>query len=124
MPEGLQGAYYLPTLITNVDKNMKVWREEVFGPALPVVSFKNEEDALAQANDTIYGLGAHIMTNDKERFTRLAKSIKSGMVGQNEVMFWGTENPFGGYKQSGMGRVHGEYGFSEVSQIKLICEEK
>ncbi len=119
-----KGAYFLPTIITDVVKEMKIWHEEVFGPVLPIVSFKSDDEAINLANDTIYGLGAHVMTKDKDRFNKLAKEIKSGMIGQNTVMFWGTENPFGGYKQSGMGRVHGDYGFSEVTQVKLICEEK
>ncbi|MBP9116046.1 MAG: aldehyde dehydrogenase [Acidimicrobiia bacterium] len=123
-PELLKGAYFLPTIITDVVKEMKIWHEEVFGPVLPIVSFKSDDEAINLANDTIYGLGAHVMTKDKDRFNKLAKEIKSGMIGQNTVMFWGTENPFGGYKQSGMGRVHGDYGFSEVTQVKLICEEK
>lgn len=120
----LKGAYYEPTLIVDVRQNMKIWQEEVFGPVLPIISFETDEEAINLANDTEYGLGAHIMTDNKNRFTKIAKSLKSGMVAQNEVMYWHPKNPFGGYKQSGMGRIHGEYGFNEVTQVKLISEQK
>jgi acyl-CoA reductase-like NAD-dependent aldehyde dehydrogenase len=123
-PEGLKGAYYLPTILTNVTRNMRVWSEETFGPVLPVVSFKTEAEAVALANDTQYGLGAHLLTSDKERFERIAPQIQSGMVAQNQVRYLHPKNPFGGYKHSGMGRENGEFGFHEVTQIKLISEEK
>jgi acyl-CoA reductase-like NAD-dependent aldehyde dehydrogenase len=123
-PEGLKGAYYLPTILTNVNRDMKVWNEETFGPVLPVISFKTENEAVALANDTQYGLGAHLLTNDKERFARVAPQIQSGMVAQNQIRYLHPKNPFGGYKHSGMGRENGEFGFHEVTQIKLISEEK
>jgi acyl-CoA reductase-like NAD-dependent aldehyde dehydrogenase len=123
-PRDLKGAYYLPTILTNVTRDMKVWNEETFGPVLPVVSFKTEDEAVALANDTQYGLGAHLLTSDKERFGRLAPQIQSGMVAQNLVRYLHPKNPFGGYKHSGMGRENGEFGFHEVTQVKLISEEK
>jgi succinate-semialdehyde dehydrogenase/glutarate-semialdehyde dehydrogenase len=122
-PEGLEGAYYLPTVLTDVTTDMRVWKEEVFGPVLPVVSFRTEDEAVAMANDTDYGLGAHVMTTDHARFERVARAIKSGMVGENTANFWDPESPFGGYKWSGMGRTHGAYGFEEVTQPKLISEQ-
>jgi aldehyde dehydrogenase (NAD+) len=64
------------------------------------------------------------MTDDKNLFNKVAQQLQSGMVAQNEVMYWHPKNPFGGYKQSGMGRAHGEFGFHEVTQVKLISEEK
>ncbi len=76
------------------------------------------------ANDTSYGLTAHVMTNDKIRFERVAKQIKAGSIGQNFTGFWNPQNPFGGYKMSGIGRVHGGFGFHEVTQIKVVSEEK
>lgn len=123
-PENLRGAYYEPTVITNVNRDMRVWHEETFGPVLPVIAFSSDEEAVELANDTDYGLGAHVMTDDKERFVKVAKELKSGMVAQNEIMYWHPNNPFGGYKQSGMGRTHGEFGFHEVTQVKLVSEEK
>jgi succinate-semialdehyde dehydrogenase/glutarate-semialdehyde dehydrogenase len=123
-PKDLEGIYYLPTIITNIRRNMRIWHEEVFGPVLPVISFSTEEEAIELANDTEYGLGAHVMTDDEELFNKVAHQLQSGMVAQNKVMYWHPSNPFGGYKQSGMGRTHGEYGFHEVTQIKLVSEEK
>ena len=120
----LKGSYYEPTLIIDVNQDMKIWQEEVFGPVLPIISFDTDVEAINLANDTEYGLGAHVMTNNKNRFTKIAKSLKSGMVAQNEVMYWHPSNPFGGYKHSGMGRIHGEYGFNEVTQVKLISEQR
>jgi succinate-semialdehyde dehydrogenase/glutarate-semialdehyde dehydrogenase len=123
-PEGLKGAYYEATLLTNINPTMRVWHEETFGPVLPVVSFATEEKAIAMANHTDYGLTAHIMTNDVKRFNKVALQIKAGSIGQNEVMFWNPQNPFGGYKLSGMGRTHGEAGFNEVTQIKVVSAQK
>lgn len=123
-PEDLQGAYYLPTILTSISKDMAVWKEETFGPVLPVIFFATEEEAIELANDTEYGLTAHILTNDKNRFQKVAKKIKAGSIGQNEIGFWAPDNPFGGYKKSGMGRTHGEFGFHEVTNIKVIAEEK
>jgi acyl-CoA reductase-like NAD-dependent aldehyde dehydrogenase len=123
-PAGLHGAYYEPTLLTFVTTDMRVWQEETFGPVLPMISFKSEEEAIELANDTIYGLGAHVLTADKTLFRRVAAQIKSGMVAHNHVSYAHPENPFGGYKQSGMGRTNGQFGFQEMTQVKLISEEK
>lgn len=86
------------------------------------MSFDTEDEAVALANDTIYGLGAHVFTKDKTRFARVARELQSGMVAENSVSYFDPRNPFGGYKQSGMGRENGEAGFHEVTQIKLISE--
>jgi acyl-CoA reductase-like NAD-dependent aldehyde dehydrogenase len=123
-PAGLNGAYYEPTLLTFVTTDMRVWQEETFGPVLPMVAFKDEDEAIALANDTVYGLGAHVLTDDKNRFRRVAAQIQSGMVAHNQISYAHPENPFGGYKQSGMGRTNGQSGFHEMTQIKLISEEK
>lgn len=120
----LKGAYYLPTLLTNIKKTMRVWKEEVFGPVLIAVPFKNEEEAITLANDTKYGLGSIIFTKDKERARRVASKIESGNVEINGAIHWLPCNPFGGYKESGIGREHGEAGLRELCQIKLISEEK
>jgi succinate-semialdehyde dehydrogenase/glutarate-semialdehyde dehydrogenase len=120
----LDGAYYLPTLLVDVTSEMRVWTEEVFGPVLPVVSFHTEEEAIALANDTKFGLGAWVMTEDQEHFERVARRVESGMVTQNNVEYWSPKNPFGGYKQSGIGRLHGEYGFHEMTQVKLVTSRK
>lgn len=119
-PEGLSGAYYLPTILTGVTREMRVWREEVFGPVLVIVPFKTEEEAIQLANDTVYGLGSLVFTKDKVRAQRVASKIESGTVEINSATHWLTCNPFGGYKQSGMGREHGKEGFRELCQIKVI----
>jgi succinate-semialdehyde dehydrogenase/glutarate-semialdehyde dehydrogenase len=123
-PAGLNGAYYEPTVITNVTADMRVWTEEVFGPVLPVMTFKTEDEAIGLANDTIYGLGAYIFTEDKPRYFRVAKQLNSGMVGDNNALFYSPYTPFGGYKASGNSRTNGVAGFHEVTQIKVISEEK
>lgn len=123
-PEGLNGAYFLPTLLTNIKKSMRVWQEEVFGPVLIAVPFKNEEEAIALANETRYGLGSIVFTKDKNRATRVAARLEAGNVEINSAIHWLPCNPFGGYKESGMGREHGEVGFQELCQIKLISGEK
>lgn len=123
-PNGLKGAYYEPTLLANVTKNMRIWNEEVFGPALPIVRFSTIEEAIILANDTSYGLGAYVFTEDKQLYKETAEVLESGMVSQNNLNFVRACNPFGGYKQSGIGREHGKYGFHELTQIKVVAKEK
>lgn len=123
-PENLSGAFYLPTILTRVTRNMRVWNEETFGPVLVVVPFATEDEAVALANDTRYGLGSLIFTNDKKRAQRMAIKIDAGTVEINSANHWLTCNPFGGYKESGMGREHGKWGFQELTQIKVISMEK
>lgn len=122
-PDNLKGAYYLPTILTGITKDMRVWKEEVFGPVLPIISFKTEEEAVEMANDTSYGLGSNIFSKNLERARRVASRIKSGSVNINGGDRWKIcTNPFGGYKGSGMGREHGKMGFRELTQVKVIAE--
>lgn len=121
-PVNLAGAYYLPTILTNIKRSMRVWREEVFGPVLPIVSFRTEEEAIRLANDTNYGLGAQVFSKDKKRAIRVASKIQAGCVDINSGNHWLACNPFGGYKASGMGREHGIHGFQELCQIKVIAQ--
>lgn len=123
-PENLEGAYYLPTILTGIKPGMRVWREETFGPVLPVVSFKTEEEAVKLANDTVYGLGAQIYTKDKKRALKVAAKIEAGAVTINDVSHFLPYNPFGGCKDSGVGREHGRHGFQELTQIKVVSVEK
>ena len=123
-PENISGAYYLPTLLTNINKDMRVWNEEVFGPVLPVISFETEEEAINLANDTLYGLGSIIFTKDLERGQKVASKIDAGTVEINGAIHWLSCNPFGGYKKSGMGREHGTIGLRELCQIKVISMDK
>lgn len=123
-PDGLEGAYYEPTLLTGITKDMRVWQEEVFGPVLPIIPFSDEAQAIRMANDTQYGLGAYVFTADNERFMRVAQQLESGMVSQNTLSYINVCNPFTGYKMSGGGREHAQFGFEEVTQIKVIAREK
>lgn len=120
-PKGLRGAYYLPTILTKVTRHMRVWKEEVFGPALPIVSFASEKEAIALANDTPYGLGAQVFSRNIDRAVRVARQIQAGCVDVNEGNHWQPCTPFGGYKGSGKGREHGKHGFQELCQIKVIA---
>lgn len=124
LEERLGGAFYSPTLLTNVTDSMRVWNEEVFGPVLPVVAFRMEHQAVRLANWTQYGLGSYVYTKDKERAARIRRALHTGMVsinGTNYTMPW---NPFGGWKNSGVGREHGKWGFYEVTQPKTEARNK
>lgn len=116
--------YFEPTIVINVTKDMRLWTEEVFGPILPVVSFKTEEEAIELANDTIYGLGSYVYTNSLERFERVQRRINSGMVGFNNVAYSAPYNPFGGTKRSGIGRTRGKWGLMYLCDIKTISYDK
>lgn len=123
-PAGLNGAYYEPTLLTNITPDMKVWREEVFGPVLPIVTFTTYGDALAKANDTIYGLASTIFTEDKDLAKRATRDLQAGMVKVNLTTTGKPSNIFGGYKRSGIGRENGPLGFHDVTQKKMTAREK
>lgn len=123
-PENFKGAFYLPTILTKVKRNMRVWNEETFGPVLVIVPFKTEKEAVELANDTSYGLGAQVYTKDKNRALRVASEIQAGTIDINEGNHWQPCTPFGGYKNSGMGREHGIHGFQELCQIKVVAEGK
>lgn len=121
---GLSGNFYPPTLLTNITPDMKVWREEVFGPVLPIVTFTTEEEAIQLANDTQYGLGGYIFTTDSQKYMHLALQLQTGMVQHNTASYVQPPTPFGGCKTSGIGREHGKYGFHELATIKTISREK
>ena len=123
-PESMLGAFYEPTILTNVTRDMKVWNEEVFGPVLPVVSFATEEKAIELANDTIYGLSSRVITKDAERAERVASQIEAGTVEINSGDRWLSCNPFGGYKMSGIGRENGVMGFRQLCRVKVISKSK
>lgn len=123
-PKTLQGAYYQPTLIANANKTMKIWKEEIFGPVLLVNSFSSISEAVQLANDTPYGLGAYVYTDDIDVFEELSHRIDTGMISLNDVSFVKEMNPFGGYKDSGIGRQHGKVGFQEMTRTKVISRPK
>jgi acyl-CoA reductase-like NAD-dependent aldehyde dehydrogenase len=111
-----QGWFHQPTVVTGVDHSMKLMREETFGPVLPIMKFKTEEEAIRLANDSIYGLTASIFTRDISRGKRLAEQIDAGTVMINEVVYTHAvaQTPWGGVKQSGYGKTHGRLGLLEL----------
>lgn len=124
-PESHKGAYYEPTILTEVTADMRVWNEEVFGPVVPIVKFKTEAEAIELANDTEYGLGGRVITADMKRALRVAAKIEAGSVEINEGDRWASpNNPFGGYKMSGIGRENGAVGFQALCQVKVISRSK
>lgn len=124
LEETMHGAFFEPTVVIDVTDQMRIWNEEVFGPVLPIISFKTETEAIDLANQTTYGLGSYVYTEDTERASRVADRIESGMVGINGTNYIHPSNPFGGYKNSGFGREHGRYGFAEATQMKVVAKNK
>ncbi|MGT2637857.1 aldehyde dehydrogenase family protein [Streptococcus ratti] len=122
-PEGLEnGNFVRPTIFTNVNNKMRIAQEEIFGPVLSVIGYKDDEDAIAIANDTPYGLGAYITGKDKDRIYRIATQIDSGRVCINGE-FHDDLAPFGGFKQSGYGREFGSYGLDAYLEAKAIINK-
>lgn len=119
-PEHLKGAFFEPTLLVNITNDMAVWNEEVFGPVLPIVTFKTYEEAIALANDTKYGLGGYVFTQDKDILKRTIRDVNTGMLAHNSTGYVKPCNPFGGTKASGIGRENGKFGFHDVCQVKII----
>jgi acyl-CoA reductase-like NAD-dependent aldehyde dehydrogenase len=103
---------------------MKVWNEEVFGPILPIISFKTKDEAIYLANDTIYGLGGYIFTTNKETFNEASREVKTGMIAWNNLSYIIPNDPFGGVKKSGIGKNHSKWGFQELCNIKVVALEK
>ena len=120
MPEGISKGYYVkPTIFANVSPDMKIWKEEIFGPVLVITTYKSEEEALILANDSIYGLSGGVWSKDEERAIKFAKDMRTGQVSVNGGAF-NVSAPFGGYKLSGNGRELGAHGLNEFLEIKSI----
>jgi len=119
-----KGFFYSPTVLTNVKPSMKLVTEEMFGPVAPVMSFEDEEQAIAMANATRYGLGASVWTADQDKALRLSRDIKSGMVWINDVAVTFPHAPWGGVKESGLGRHSSRYGLLEMVNIRQVCINK
>ncbi len=115
-----KGYFYLPTVMTHVKKGMPVYDEEVFGPVMPIISFKTEAEAILFANDTRYGLGASIFTSDMSKAKRIIPQIEAGNVCVNDMVKSDPRAPFGGVKKSGYGRELGTYGIKEFINIKNV----
>jgi succinate-semialdehyde dehydrogenase/glutarate-semialdehyde dehydrogenase len=121
LPE-LGKNFYPPTVLADVTHEMRVMREETFGPVLPVMAFDNDDEAVQLANDSEYGLAASIWTRDNARGERLARRIQVGTVMVNDVVscFGISEAPHGGMKSSGIGRTHGRFGLEEMVRLKYV----
>ena len=103
---------------------MRIWKEEVFGPVLPIRTFKNYSEAIEMANDTPYGLGGYVFTKDKDLGTKAARDLTTGMVSINGSFYVIPNDPFGGCKRSGIGREHGKWGLRELIEPKIIARYK
>jgi len=119
---GLNGFFYEPTVITRVNQQMRLMREETFGPVLPIMVVEDEAEAVAMANDSDFGLSASVWTRDRKRGERLARQIEAGAVMVNDcISYFGiSEAPHGGVKASGIGRTHSRLGLMEMVQVKYI----
>lgn len=115
------GFFYEPTVLTGATVDMRMFHEELFGPVTPVYKFSSDDEAVQLANDTQYGLAAYFYTKDLSRAWRVAERLQYGMVGVNEVAITSEVAPFGGVKQSGMGREQSKYGLAEFQDIKSVC---
>ncbi|MBB3148044.1 aldehyde dehydrogenase (NAD+) [Phyllobacterium trifolii] len=119
-PEGFNRGYYVrPTVFADVNNDMVIAREEIFGPVLAMIPFDTEEEAVEIANDTPYGLAAYIQSGDRERIKRVSKQLRAGMVRINGADH-AADAPFGGYKQSGIGREGGHFGIEDFLEVKAI----
>jgi succinate-semialdehyde dehydrogenase / glutarate-semialdehyde dehydrogenase len=117
----LGGTFFEPTVVTEVTPNMLMAREETFGPVAPLFRFESEADAIHMANDTEFGLAAYFYTRDVARSFRVAEALEYGMIGLNTGLFSTEVAPFGGMKESGIGREGSKYGILDYTEIKFLC---
>ncbi|HPL67152.1 MAG TPA: NAD-dependent succinate-semialdehyde dehydrogenase [Smithellaceae bacterium] len=113
--------FFEPTVLGNVGSDMKITREETFGPVAPLYSFRTDEEAVAMANDTPFGLAAYLYSRDIQRIWRMAEALEYGILGINTGIISAESAPFGGMKESGIGREGGKYGIEEFLEIKYLC---
>ena len=119
-PENLSNGYFVkPTVFGRVDSKMTIAQDEIFGPVLSILSYKDEEDAVRIANDSIYGLAGAVWSGNEERAKRVARRLRTGQVDINGGPF-NLLAPFGGYKQSGNGRELGRFGLEEFLEVKSM----
>ena len=115
------GSFYEPTVLSPVPDDARLLREEIFGPVAPVATFSTEEEAIASANDTEYGLVAYVFTNDLKRALRVCEKLETGMIGLNQGLVSNAGAPFGGVKASGLGREGGTEGLLEYLETKYVA---
>jgi succinate-semialdehyde dehydrogenase / glutarate-semialdehyde dehydrogenase len=114
------GTFYAPTVLTDVTPEMLIYRDETFGPIAPVIIFDDEDEVIAMANDTEYGLAAYLYTTDLSRALRVSEALRFAIVGVNDINPTSAAAPFGGMKESGLGREGGQEGIAEYLETKLI----
>jgi succinate-semialdehyde dehydrogenase/glutarate-semialdehyde dehydrogenase len=119
-PHALGGSFYQPTVLTEVDSTMAVFRNEIFGPVAPVIRFDSEDEVIAMANDTEFGLASYFYTRDIGRVWRVAEALEYGIVGINEGIISNEMAPFGGVKESGSGREGSHYGIDDYVEVKYM----
>jgi succinate-semialdehyde dehydrogenase/glutarate-semialdehyde dehydrogenase len=117
----LGGTFFQPTVLANVTPDMAVANEETFGPVAPLFRFKDEDEAIRLANDTEFGLAAYFYSRDIGRIWRVSEALEYGIVGINEGIISNEVAPFGGMKESGIGREGSKYGIDEFLEIKYLC---
>lgn len=117
----LGNLYYEPTIIADITTDMRIYSEEIFGPVCSLFKFKTEDEAIAMANDTRRGLAGYFYSEDISQVFRVGRKLEVGMVGINETMISATEAPFGGVKESGLGREGSTHGIDEYVNIKYMC---
>jgi succinate-semialdehyde dehydrogenase/glutarate-semialdehyde dehydrogenase len=117
----LGGTFFEPTVIANAKARMRFTREEIFGPISPIYKFTSEEDGIALANNTSFGLAAYFYTSDLGRMFRVSEALEYGLVGVNEGVITTVEAPFGGFKESGLGREGGHQGIEDYLETKYVC---
>jgi succinate-semialdehyde dehydrogenase/glutarate-semialdehyde dehydrogenase len=117
----LGGNFFQPTVLAGMTRDMAIFREETFGPVAALFRFTDEKDAIACANDSEFGLAAYVFTRDIGRAFRVAEALQTGMVGLNEGLISTEVAPFGGVKQSGLGREGSRYGLEEYLEMKYLC---
>ena len=113
--------FYSPTVLTNVEDDMQVFSEEIFGPVAPIFTFKDEQEVIQRANNTQVGLACYFYTRDIGRIWRVSEALEYGMVGINEGLISNEMAPFGGVKESGQGREGSKYGLDDYLEIKYMC---
>ena len=118
---GNDGTFFEPTVLTGMTTDMAVFREETFGPVAPLFKFETEEEVIAMANDTIFGLAGYFFANDMARVWRVAEALEYGIVSVNTGIFSNEIGPFGGVKQSGIGREGSKYGIDDYLELKYVC---
>ena len=117
----LGGTFFTPTVLANVPTSAMIFREETFGPVAPLFRFKTEDEAVKLANDTEFGLAAYFYARDIGRIFRVGEALEYGLIGINEGVISTAEAPFGGMKQSGLGREGSKYGIEDYLEIKYLA---